>query len=76
MQSHLWFYCGTANSIKNKTNTKVQSYQLLFASKVTTVSVMSAITEHKESLKQSLKTDSLKLRMEQWIKIQYKMKRH
>lgn len=22
MQSHLWFYCGTANSIKNKTKKK------------------------------------------------------
>lgn len=38
----------------------MQSYQLLFASKVTTVSLMSVIAKHKESLKQSLKTDSLK----------------
>lgn len=69
MQSHLWFYCGTANSIKNKTNRKVQSYQLLFASKVSTGSLMSVTAKHKESLKQSLKTGSLELRMEHWIKM-------
>lgn len=74
MQSHLWFYCGTANSVKNKTIRKVQSYQLLFASKVTTVSLMSVTAKPKEYLKQSLKTSSLELRMEYWIKIQYKMK--
>lgn len=74
MQSHLWFYCGTANSVKNKTIRKVQSYQLLFASKVTTVSLMSVTAKPKEYLKQSLKTSSLELRMEYRIKIQYKMK--
>lgn len=74
MQSHLWFYCGTANSVKNKTIRKVQSYQLLFASKVTTVSLMSVTAKPKEYLKQSLKTSSLELRMEYWIKIQCKMK--
>lgn len=71
MQSHLWFYCGTANSVKNKTIRKVQSYQLLFASKVTTVSLMSVTAKPKEYLKQSLKTSSLELRIEYWIKIQY-----